>query len=56
VTTGAGPIAGSLLAKVIKMRPGLTPIWRVSNAALCSFWVSMGEHRQAQLILTRILP
>src|ERR1700758_2363244 len=36
-------------AKVIKMRPDLTPIWRVSDAALCSrepgeFQVSMGGH------------
>ena len=37
-----------LYAKVMKMRPNLTPIWRVSNAALSScelgeFQVSMGE-------------
>jgi hypothetical protein len=37
------------------MRPDLTPIWRVGNAALCScelseFWVSVGEHRQALLV------
>ena len=43
----AGPI--SWTAKVIKMRPELTLIWRVSDAALCSrepgeFQVSMGEY------------
>jgi len=37
-------------AKVIKVRPDLTPIWRGSDAALCSrepgeFQVSMGEPR-----------
>jgi hypothetical protein len=39
-----GPLRGYLFsaaptrrrAKVIKMRPDLTPIWRVSPAALCS--------------------